>query len=60
MAWMLKEFFDRTYNAARGRKEVFKKVYEPVIARGRIVPEILKACEKLGKTIAAGRKAGIY
>jgi multimeric flavodoxin WrbA len=90
MAGMVKDFFDRTYNAARGRKEVFKKpyvvfisagndgtgalshiervamgyqfkkVYEPIIARGKITPETLKACEELGKTIAAGCEAGIY
>ena len=90
MAGMVKDFFDRTYNEARGRKEVFKKpyvvfisagndgtgalshieriatgyqfkkVYDPVIARGEIDREVLEKCEELGKTIAAGCEAGIY
>ena len=90
MAGMIKDFFDRTYNEARGRKEVFKKpyvvfisagndgsgalssiericigyqlkkVYEPVVAKGEINQDILKRCEELGKTIAAGCEAGIY
>jgi multimeric flavodoxin WrbA len=90
MAGMVKDFFDRTYEAGRGRKEVFrkpyavfisaandgsgtlasiericirypfKKVLEPVIARGTIDVETLGRCEELGKTIAAGCEAGIY
>ncbi len=90
MAGMVKDFFDRTYNEARGRKEVFKKpyvvfisagndgtgalshieriatgypfkkVYDPVIARGKLDREVLEKCEELGKTIAAGCEAGIY
>lgn len=90
MAGMVKDFFDRTYNEARGRKEVFKKpyvvfisagndgtgalrhieriaigypfkkVYDPVIARGKLDREILGKCQELGKTIAAGCEAGIY
>ena len=90
MAGMLKDYFDRTYNEARGRKEIFKKpyvvfisagndgrealssierictgyqfkkVYEPVVARGEIVEGISIKCEELGKTIAAGCEAGIY
>jgi len=38
----------------------FKKVYEPVIARGEIDETILTLCEELGKVIAAGCEAGIY
>lgn len=90
MAGMVKDFFDRTYDEARGRKEVFKKpyvlfvsagndgtgalnnmerictgyqfkkVYEPVVARGEIDQETLFRCDELGKTIAAGCKEGIY
>lgn len=90
MAGMVKDFFDRTYEAARGRKEVFKKpyvvfvsagndgtgalthiericigyqfkkVYDPVVARGEIDRDILRRCDELGKTIAAGCKEGIY
>ena len=90
MAGMVKDFFDRTYDEARGRKEVFKKpyvlfvsagndgtgalnnierictgyqfkkVYEPVVAKGEIDRDIIMRCEELGKTIAAGCKEGIY
>jgi multimeric flavodoxin WrbA len=90
MSGMIKDFFDRTYNDARGRNEVFRKpyvvfisagndgtgalrsiekicigyqfrkVYEEVIARGEISHEIMRKCEELGKTIAAGCEAGIY
>ena len=90
MAGMVKDFFDRTYDEARGRKEVFKKpyvlfvsagndgsgalsnierictgyqfkkVYEPVVARGEIDRETLIRCDELGKTIAAGCKERIY
>ena len=90
MAGMVKDFFDRTYNEARGRKEVFKKpyvlfisagndgtgalsnierictgyqfkkVYEPVVARGEIDRDTIIKCEEIGKTIAAGCREGIY
>lgn len=38
----------------------FKKVQEPVIARGPLLPEILSQCRELGKTMAAGCEAGIF
>ena len=38
----------------------FKKVYEPVMARGEIDEAHLARCEELGKVIAAGCEAGIY
>ena len=90
MAGLVKDFFDRTYNEARERKEIFKKpyavfvsagndgtgalshieriamgyqfkkIYEPVIARGVIDNAILEKCEELGGTLAAGCEAGIY
>lgn len=34
MAGMVKDFFDRTYNAARGKKEIFKKPYAVLISAG--------------------------
>jgi len=34
MAGMIKDFFDRTYEAARGRKEIFKKPYAVFISAG--------------------------
>lgn len=90
MSGIIKDFFDRTYNEAQGKKEIFKKpyvtfisagndgtgalnaiericigyqfkkVYEPVLARGELDQGRLKKCEELGKTIAAGCEAGIY
>lgn len=90
MAGMIKDYFDRTYEDAKGRKEIFKKpyvvfisagndgtgalnsiericigyqlkkVYEPVLARGKLDRGILAKCQELGNTIAAGCEAGIY
>ena len=34
MAGMIKDFFDRTYNEAYGRKEIFKKPYAVFISAG--------------------------
>jgi len=38
----------------------FRKVYDPVIAKGDITQVHLAQCEELGKVIAAGCEAGIY
>lgn len=88
MSGMVKDFFDRTYNAAQDK--VFRKpyvvfisagndgtgalraieriasgyklkrVYDPVIARGPIIEDILAQCRELGGTIAGGCQMGIY
>ena len=38
----------------------FKKIHQPIIAKGPVSEEILAQCEELGRTIAAGCEAGIY
>jgi multimeric flavodoxin WrbA len=38
----------------------FKKVYDPVIAKGEIDSSVLLQCEELGKIIAAGCREKIY
>ncbi|OPL13992.1 MAG: flavodoxin [delta proteobacterium MLS_D] len=38
----------------------FKKIYDPVIVRGSVTEEDLRACEELGQTLAAGIALGIY
>lgn len=38
----------------------FRKVQPPVIAIGTVSEEILRRCEELGKTMAAGCEAGIF
>lgn len=38
----------------------FKKVYEPVISKGKVTEEILEKCRELGQVLAAGCDAGIY
>jgi multimeric flavodoxin WrbA len=88
MSGAVKDFFDRTYEQARGkvfRKPYavfvnggndgtgacthiericigfqFKKVYEPIVAKGEITGPILDACRLMGQTVAAGCAAGIY
>ena len=37
-----------------------KKVYEPVISKGRVTEEILERCRELGATLAGGCQMGIY
>ncbi len=38
----------------------FKKVFEPVIAKGKITQEILEQCRELGGTLAGGCQMRIY
>lgn len=38
----------------------FKKIHQPIVAKGPVSEEILFQCEELGRTIAAGCEAGIY
>jgi len=38
----------------------FKKVYDPVIAKGELTEDILERCRELGQTLAGGCEAGIY
>ena len=38
----------------------FKKVYEPVIAKGEVTEDVLARCKELGQTLAGGCEAGIY
>lgn len=38
----------------------FKKVYDPVISKGKLTEEILEKCRELGKILASGCDAGIF
>lgn len=38
----------------------FRKVYDPIVARGEISQDILDQCYEMGQTIAAGCDLGIY
>ena len=38
----------------------FKKVYEPVISKGKLTEETLEKCRELGQTLAGGCVMGIY
>jgi multimeric flavodoxin WrbA len=38
----------------------FKKVSEPLIARGEVTSEVLEKCNRLGQLIAAGCEMGIF
>ncbi len=38
----------------------FKKVYEPVISKGKLTEETLEKCRELGKTLSGGVSLGIY
>jgi multimeric flavodoxin WrbA len=38
----------------------FKKVYEPVIAKGDITPDVLEQCRELGGVLSGGCQMGIY
>jgi multimeric flavodoxin WrbA len=38
----------------------FKKVYEPVIAKGNVNPEDLEKCRELGGVLSGGCQMGIY
>jgi multimeric flavodoxin WrbA len=37
-----------------------RKIQDPIVARGPILPSMLDQCRKLGKTLAAGIDLGIY
>ena len=37
-----------------------RKIQEPIVARGAILPSMLDQCRELGKTLAAGIELGIY
>jgi len=47
MAGMIKDFFDRTYNEARGKKEIFKKPYVVFISAGNDGSGALNSIERI-------------
>ena len=47
MAGMIKDFFDRTYEEARGRKEIFKKPYVVFISAGNDGTGALNSIERI-------------
>lgn len=47
MAGMVKDFFDRTYESARGRKEIFKKPYVAFISAGNDGSGALQSIERI-------------
>jgi multimeric flavodoxin WrbA len=47
MAGQVKDLFDRTYNAARGRKEIFKKPYVIFISAGNDGSGALNSIERI-------------
>ena len=47
MAGQVKDFFDRTYEAARGRREVFKKPYVVFISAGNDGRGALQSIERI-------------
>ena len=47
MAGQVKDFFDRTYNAVRGRKEIFKKPYVVFISAGNDGTGALASIERI-------------
>ncbi len=38
----------------------FKKVYEPVISRGKLTQKVLECCRELGRVLAGGCEMKIY
>lgn len=47
MSGVIKDFFDRTYEAARGRREIFKKPYTVFISAGNDGSGALNAIERI-------------
>jgi hypothetical protein len=47
MAGMIKDYFDRTFENARGRKEIFKKPHVAFISAGNDGTGALKSIERI-------------